>query len=76
MRVVFSLRDRPFSKTGGWPTSRRLPVALAELGLDVTVISPSTAAPRRRSPVSSCAAKTTGPTLWIGDARHTVRTAA
>ena len=76
MRIVFVTSEiSPFSKTGGLAdVSDALPVALAELGLDVTVISPlyrGAAATLARLELRG--EETTGPTLWIGDARHTVR---
>jgi starch synthase len=75
MRIVFVTSEiSPFSKTGGLAdVSDALPVALAELGLDVTVISPlyrSVAAALARLELRG--KETTGPTLWIGDERHTV----
>jgi starch synthase len=76
MRVAFVTSElNPFSKTGGLAdVSEALPSALAQLGLEVTVFSPlyrSAAAALARS--ESAAEETTGPTLWIGDERHTVR---
>lgn len=76
MRVAFVTPEvAPFSKTGGLANvSDALPAALAARGLNVTVFSPlyrSAAAmlADMRLPVD----ESTGPTLWIGDERHTVR---
>ena len=76
MRVAFVTSEvNPFSKTGGLAdVSEALPSALAELGLDVTVISPlyrSAAAALAR--LGLAVEEHTGPTLWIGSERHTVR---
>jgi starch synthase len=76
MRVVFVTPEiSPFSKTGGLAdVSDALPLALAELGLEVTVVSPlyrSAAAALARLELRG--KETTGPTLWVGDERHTVR---
>jgi starch synthase len=77
VRVAFVTSEvHPFSKTGGLAdVSHALPAALAELGLEVTIFSPlyrSSAAAIAR--LDLAAEDESGPTLWIGDERHTVRT--
>ncbi len=76
MRIAFVTSEvAPFSKTGGLAdVSDALPAALAALGLDITVFSPlyrSAAATLDRLGLATD--ETTGPTMWIGDERHTVR---
>jgi starch synthase len=76
VRVVFVTSEiSPFSKTGGLAdVSEALPVALAGLGLDVVVISPlyrGTKTVLQKLDVRG--EDSEGPTLWIGDERHTVR---
>jgi starch synthase len=76
MRVAFVTPEvAPFSKTGGLAdVSAALPAALAARGLDVTVFSPfyrSAAAVLADLPLP--VEESTGPTLWIGDERHTTR---
>lgn len=76
MRLAFVTSEvAPFSKTGGLAdVSDALPAALAALGLEVAVFSPlyrSAAATIER--LELVAEETTGPTLWVGDERHTAR---
>ena len=76
MRLVFVTSElNPFSKTGGLAdVSEALPAALAALGLEVTVVSPlyrSAAATLARLQLAG--EDSSGPTLWIGDERHTAR---
>jgi starch synthase len=76
MRVAFVTSElNPYSKTGGLAdVSEALPVALAGLGVDVTVFSPlyrSAAATLARRDLAG--SESLGTTLWIGDERHQLR---
>jgi starch synthase len=73
MRVSFITSElTPFSKTGGLAdVSDALPIALAELGVDVSVFTPfyrsaAAALARLGLPLETME----GPSLWIGDGRH------
>src|SRR5262245_55400510 len=76
MHVAFVTSElNPFSKTGGLAdVSDALPVALAGLGVEVTVFSPlyrSTSATLAR--LNLTGEDSTGTALWIGDERHQLR---
>jgi starch synthase len=76
MRVAFVTSElNPYSKTGGLAdVSEALPIALAGLGVDVTVFTPlyrSAAAALARLELAGD--ESLGTTLWIGDERHQLR---
>lgn len=75
MRVAFVTSEiTPFSKTGGLAdVSGALPQALAAQGVDVTVFTPLyPSAATAVADLGLALEEHTGPTLWIGNERHTV----